>query len=256
MATSNTTPTRRDVLRRLTMAPAALLAGLGRSSGAQAGEGSTPRHQVITVTAAHANPSAHHAVLVVADWDIPEQAVRRQCEVFAQEGLRTLGLRVASCTTIIGVYGHAITCDALIGHWLEDFTTVKTITLLCWCPLASPLRYLPMATHAGALQLRLHGPAPRAGDGCPDHAETGEFITPDDVHHGFDCADSETPVFVPDNTPLALAARRFFKSMRRDTRPWGASHRGSLDLEPLHYDALPLVNGFVMGEADDDPRLG
>ena len=87
MAISNTTPTRRDVLRRLTMAPASLLAGLARSSGARASQGPKPRHQVITVTAAHANPSARHAVLVVADWDIPGQAVRRQCEVFANEGL-------------------------------------------------------------------------------------------------------------------------------------------------------------------------
>ena len=93
---------------------------------------------------------------MVADWDIPRQAIRRQCEVFAHEGPRTPGLRVASCTSIIDVYGHAISCDALIGPWLEDFATVKTITLLCWCPLASPLRYLPMATRAGTFQLRLH----------------------------------------------------------------------------------------------------
>ena len=87
MAISNTTPTRRDVLKQLTMVPASILAGLARPGGAKACEGPKLQHQVITVTAAHANPSAHHAVLVVADWDIPGQAVRRQCEVFANEGL-------------------------------------------------------------------------------------------------------------------------------------------------------------------------
>ena len=122
----------------------------------------------------------------------PDRPSAASARSLPTKALRTLGLRAASCTSIIGVYGHAVTDDV---------------------------------------------------------------ITLDDVRHGFDCADSETPAFAPGNTPLALAARCFFKSMQRDIRPWGACHGGSIDLEPLHYDALPLVNGCVMGEADD-PRLG
>ena len=89
--------------------------------------------------------------------------------------------------------------------------------------------------------LRLYGPCGNAGDGCPDHAETGVSLT---AGLGIDCnvhAIAGMESFIPDNSPLELAKRRFVKALQRDSRAWGIAHSNVRDLETMRQ------NGSVGG---------
>jgi hypothetical protein len=195
-----------------------------------------------------------HAVLVAAAPSVLSEALDRQCMAFSADGLIARKLAVKD-------YGHyrelqaiARTCDAEIRDWHED-PAIHSITIMVWCPLASPLRLLTVWIGlADASMVRVFGPHGDPRDGCPDHRERGVRLAAD--YFDGDIVDTPEEVhFKPDNSPNALAWRRLCKALRRHKASLAATYENQFVGDPLSWLDLPLVNGHVLGEVDEDPRL-
>ena len=88
-------------------------------------------------------PPVAEAVLIVADGSIALQALDHQCEALTRDGLLVQLLPPRPCSHYRELHGIATACDAAIKDW-HGLPTPSSITLVVWCPLASPLRLLPL----------------------------------------------------------------------------------------------------------------
>ena len=184
---------------------------------------------------------------MVTDSAVPAVAAHGQCETFSRGGLCALHLRIAASEGSVALEDFADTCNARIAELRADANT-KTITVLAWCELDSPLKSLPPATTADALAVRLFGTTAMADDGILDPDFIDSLPGPDAF---FDCTlfagDGYRP-FVPRTDPAYMAYQLHFHRLRRDGRPFSVQFGDHLDPTPWHYDDLPLINGKLLGD--------
>ena len=199
-------------------------------------------------------PTVAEAVLIVSDGSVPLQALDRQCEALTRDGLPFRVLPPRPCGHWRELPGMATACDAAIKDW-HGLPTPSSITLLVWCPLASPLRLLPLhVKQAQAALVRVYGPPGHRRDGCPDHWQKGARL-PDNFFDGdVDNWDGDKRIFTPDNSPATLAWRRLYKTIKQTCRAFAVLYESDFRTTPLTRLDLPLVNGQLLGESDDDPR--
>lgn len=195
-----------------------------------------------------------HAVLVVADQNVPATDLDHQCEVLVAADLAVQKVHIDRCSHFNELKGIADTCRQLTATWLAD-DTVKTITLMVWCSISSPLRTLPAQLEGmNAAKVRVFGEPNDGRDGCPDHQENGEYKGPTSTHIFNEDGELVEVEFPVDDSPQGFASRQLWLYLERHLAALSLSRTTSFDPTPITWPNLPLVNGHLYGEVDDDPR--
>lgn len=195
-----------------------------------------------------------HAVLVVADPNVSKTALDHQCQVLAAADLEVQKVQIESCGHFDELKSIADTCRQEAAAWLAD-DAMRSITLLVWCSLSSPLRVLPASlSDFDAAMVRVFGGPGHTLDGCPDHQENGEYKGPrrlDYINKDNEFVEVELDI---DDSPEEVAYRRLRQFLKRHVAALSLSRTTSFDPTPITWLDPPLVNGHLYGEVDDDPR--
>ncbi|MFT3988975.1 hypothetical protein [Aestuariivirga sp.] len=157
--------------------------------------------------------------IAVTDGTVSREALYDQWEELDKEGVAAFGIEIKGCNTMVDVLQAAVQCDKLLAGYQAN-GSMNTAAMLSWCELSSPLRWLPTACNFIHRRVaRLRGEPALHQIGCPDCEEEDEF------EPGFEVLAGEGPTdeyweWCGENTPAALAKRRFIKSLQRDGRSW------------------------------------
>ena len=196
-----------------------------------------------------------HAVFIVVDDYIPATLVRIQSDLFDVQGLSNAIKIVPAVSHFRQLDALASECHAAIADWTHG-QSIKSMTVMIWCRFSSPLRVLPIKLSGlDAAFVRVFGPRPRRGDGCPDHHIAVPRTKPGWYYPPARWAEHDPAEYVPEpiHQPYDLAKDRLWKLIHKQMH-LGLEATPQFDASPKSWLDLPLVNGFLPGQLDDDPR--